>query len=309
MKPYSLLPLLLLAASCHTEQPTPAEPSVYADATYWYDNGRAINPELADVFYVLPTCIHTWTDSLGQTQRLATPTDAKQRERMRPSYELADQIFADSANLFAPYYRQVSLETWAEPQAVADSLSAIALADVREAFAYYLREQNQGRPFVLAGFSQGARYVRELVKTLDPDVAPQLIAAYICGYSLTAQDTIGAPFLRPAQGADDTGVTIVYNTVADTLGLTPLLSTANIWVHNPASWTQDEDLHPLNPEVSIRIDQRHKVLIAEGIDADQQFIPKYADLFPRGCLHLLELTLYNEQLRQNVRQRIAAYQR
>ena len=279
---------------------------MYADTMLWYDNGRDIDTTLADVFYILPTCVHDWIDADSTVQHLASLTDSTQRARMLPSYQLADDIFADSANFFAPYYRQITLESWIESDSVIESRFIDAIADIQESFDYYLTHHNNGRPFVLAGFSQGGKGVVELIKAMDEDTYSRMVAAYVCGYRVTEQDVASSSNLRPALQADDTGVTIVYNTVTDTLGITSRLSENNVWVCNPASWTQDEELHQLNEEVSIRIDQQHKVLIADGIDADQQFIPQYAELFPRGCLHLLELTLYHDQLQRNVKQRIAA---
>lgn len=303
---YLLLLCLLLAASC-SRQAEPSQPSMYDEAALWYDNGREVDTALADVFYILPTCIHDWTDSAGVVQHHAALYDSLQRARMLPSLELADAIFGDSANFFSPYYRQISLESWMEDEDVISERFAAAFDDIRQAFDYYLREQNQGRPFVLAGFSQGARCVVELVKEMDDQTYQRMVAAYVCGYRVTAQDTAATRHLQPARGADDTGVTIVYNTVCDTCGISPSLCGDNIFVSNPASWTMDEALHPVNEDVSVRIDQRHKVLIAEGIDAELAFIPRFGALFPRGCLHLQELTLYNDLLRQNVKQRIAAY--
>lgn len=299
---------LLLLASCSTQPKLPVtEPSVYAEPTSWFDNGRAVDPALADVFYILPTCVHDSTMADGTVLHHAVINDAMHRQRMQPSYELADQIFADSANFFAPYYRQVTLEAYAEPDSVLAARFEIAMDDVREAFAYYLRECNQGRPFVLAGFSQGGQCVVELVKEMAPATAQQMVAAYVCGYKVTAADTLASTNLRPALAADDTGVTIVYNTVTDTAGIPAGLAGGNVWVSNPASWTQDTLPHALTDDVSIRIDPRHKVLIADGIDAQGAFIPRFAHLFPLGCLHLQELTLYAPQLSQNVRRRIAAY--
>lgn len=295
----------LVLVSC-SSQPSTTIKSIYADPDCWYDNGKAVDPALADVFYILPTCVHDWTDSIGTEHYLASRTDPEQRRRMLPSYQLADDIFADSANFFAPYYSQVTLESWTESDEVLEARFSIAMSDIREAFDYYLRHQNQGRPFVLAGFSQGGKCVVELVKSMEPETYSRMVAAYVCGYRVTEQDVARSSHLRPALKSDDTGVTIVYNTVSDTLGITPRLSEGNVWISNPASWTQDEEFHRLNDEVSIRIDQQHKVLIADGIDAEQQFIPQYAELFPLGCLHLLELTLYHDQLQRNVKQRIAS---
>lgn len=306
MKRLSFLSLLLLACACSHQTAEPVAASLYDEPSYWYDNGKNVDEQLADVFYILPTCVHDWTDSTGVVQHYASLTDSLQRANMLPSYQLADDIFADSANFFAPYYRHISLESWMEGEDVINQRFVSAMDDIAEAFAYYLKHWNNGRRFVLAGFSQGGKCVVELLKKMDDETASRLVAAYVCGYKVTAADTLATTHLRPARCADDTGVTIVYNTVCDTMGISNTLGAGNLYICNPASWTQDADPHPLNDSVSIRIDTTHNVLIADGIDAEKAFIPRFAVLFPKGNLHLQELTLYHDQLQANIKQRIAA---
>lgn len=306
MKRIPFLLFILLLSACSRQSATQDVASLYDEPSYWYDNGKPIDPSLTDVFYILPTCVHDWVDSTGTLQHHASLTDAEQRAKMLPSYQLADEIFADSANFFAPYYRHISLESWAEGEDVINQRFATAMSDIEEAFAYYLKHWNKGRRFVLAGFSQGGKCVVELLKTMDDETASRLVAAYVCGYRVTPDDVNDTSHIRPAQGADDTGVTIVYNTVCDTLGISSTLSGKNLYVCNPASWKIDEEPYALNDSVTIRIDATHNVLIADGIDAEKAFIPRFAALFPKGNLHLQELTLYHDQLQQNVKHRIAA---
>ena len=284
-----------------------ASQSKYENAEYWFDNGREIDESLADVFYILPTCVFDWQDSLGVTQHFASLTDEVQRGKMQPSYELADEIFADSANFFAPYYRHITLDSWMEGDSVVAERFPYAMADIYDAFHYYLKHWNNGRPFVLAGFSQGAKCVVELMKNMDADVAKRMVAAYVCGYRITQEDLAASANIKPASSANDTGVTIAYNTVADTLGICPTLSEGNVLVTNPASWTTDFESHPLNDSVSICIDPQHKVLVTTGIEAEKFFVPSLANIFPLGNLHLQELLLYKDVLKENVKTRIRAF--
>ncbi len=280
---------------------------LYAEPLYWYDNGRGVDPNKVDVFYILPTCVFDWEDSTGQVNHYASLTDSAQRAAMLPSYQLADEIFADSANFFAPYYRHISLNTWMEGEEVVSERFPTAMADIREAFSYYMKHKNGGRPFLLAGFSQGAKCVVELIKELSPEQASRMVAAYVCGYKVTPSDTCGVPFLRAARCANDIGVTVVYNTVGRVEAVAPILTQNNAWVINPASWTTDTMAHPLNDTVSIRVDETHKVLIAEGLDEEALFVESLQSLFPVGNYHLLELTLYHDSLQKNVKRRIRAF--
>lgn len=281
---------------------------MYAEPSYWYDNGKEIDETLADVFYILPTCVFDWADSTGKVCHYASLTDSVQRSAMLPSYQLADKIFADSANFFAPYYRHISLNTWMEGEETVKERFPYAMNDIREAFRYYLKEKNNGRPFVLAGFSQGAKCVVELIKEMDQETASRMIAAYVCGYRVTAEDTCKTTFIRAAQRFNDTGVTIVYNTVGREQATAAILVEGNVMAINPASWTTDTLPHSLNDSITIRLcHQLNNTLIADGIHSEDCFVESLESLFPIGNYHLLELTLYQDKLQDNVKERIKAY--
>ena len=83
------------------------------------------------------------------------------------------------------------------------------MEDVREAFRYYLEHFNGGRPFVLAGHSQGARCVLELLKEeMNDSLYGRLVAAYVVGYRITDGELEGARYVVPAADSLDTGVVI-----------------------------------------------------------------------------------------------------
>jgi hypothetical protein len=55
----------------------------------------------------------------------------------------------------------------------------IAFRDVAAAFEKFLSQHNKGRPFIIAGYGQGALYGIRLIAELDPEVRSRLIAAYL----------------------------------------------------------------------------------------------------------------------------------
>lgn len=305
MKPIWFLPILLLwVASCQEAKESTCSEVDYALSSAWYDNGKTVDRSKADVFYILPTCIFDWEDSAGEVHHYADVADAQQREQMRPSYELADAIFGDSANFFAPYYRQISLNSWMEGDAVVEKRFPQAMADIKAAFDYYMKYLNGGRKFVLAGFSQGGKGVVELVKAMSDDDFNQMAAAYVIGYRITQQDMAQSPHLVLATGGTDRGVTVCYNSVTDLSALSPVVSQGNVAVINPVNWATDERVAPLNDTVSVRIDSGTKALLVTGLDPETAYEPSLSSLFKKGNLHLLELTLYREQLTENVKERL-----
>lgn len=317
----ALATISLLLSCAENESVQRSIPEVdYSLREYWYDNGRNIDESLVDVFYVLPTCVHTWEDESGRTHALADPLRQDQRERMIPSYELADGIFASEANYFAPYYHQVTLEGWQLPEDSLMELSKIAMEDICQAFDYYLKQENNGRSFILAGFSQGGQGVVELLKHMDDETYSRLIAAYSIGWRITQEDLDWPAegqkdskhrkaHIIPAQGAEDTGVTISYNTIIDPetyeggtvessiLRATTLGAASCI---NPYGWTLSEEPQAVNDSVSIRLSKEHQILLVSGLDPKDYFIESLADMFPYGNLHLQELTFFKQQLQDNV---------
>ena len=80
---------------------------------------------------------------------------------------------------------------------------------------YYFENYNNGKPFILAGHSQGSQILTMILSDYmkeHPEHYKNMIAAYVIGYSVTDKYLAANPHLKFAEGADDTGVIISYNT-------------------------------------------------------------------------------------------------
>jgi len=330
------LNILLLLLSCHivcvAEGTTHLD---WSDTALWYEGDSRlstsrISATQPDVFYVLPTCVFAWSDDNGVKHYNADPNNAAHRKAWQLSAELADTIFATNANLFLPYYRQSTFGT--PDKASADVAAAIAKNDVIESFNYYLTHYNNNRPFILAGFSQGAKMVVELLKNMDDATYKRLIAAYVVGYGITAADTLHADgtmqHIRLAQDSVSKGVTVCFNSVTNVEAINPSLCGKNIACINPVTWTTDSTPAVLLPrgqqpstddrrfpygtavvpaakggEVTVSVDKAHNVLIVNGLDTKRYCLPALKEMFPEGNLHLQELFFYGDLLRSNVQLR------
>ena len=219
-----LLAILLPVSGCRgTVSDIPLMPDApdYSEDQMWYRT-EAVCDTGADVFYILPTCVWDWTDSLGRTCHFADVYNSDHIGAMLPSNTLAGEIFGRYADFYSPYYRQITLDSWVSED-IADARFPYAMDDVFGAFRYYMENWNNGRPFFLAGFSQGAKCVLELLKSLDDDELDRLVAAYIIGYKVTPDD-MESRCVRPAGRADDTGVAICYNSVESPASINPGLA-------------------------------------------------------------------------------------
>ena len=301
--------LLLALVSCEKDASTPASHTIdYADNRCWFENKQGVTEKNIDLFYVVPTCIWDYTDSLGQTLHHMDVFNTEQRALVDPSIQLAKSVLADSCNFFSPYYRQISMDSWLTlDTALIEERFKLAYQDVADAFHYYMEHDNQGKPFILAGHSQGAKAVIELLKReMTPDISRKLIATYAIGYTVTPEELAGYSTLRPAQDSIDTGVLIGFNSVTRPDAVSPLFRD-NVVCINPVNWRTDATPATSYQGFTVAQDTTIHTLIVTGIDEEQYFIPSVAALLPKGNLHVQEFNLYNEDLRKNVLQRIRAF--
>ena len=301
--------LLLALVSCEKDSSAPASPTIdYSDNRCWFENKQDATGKDVDLFYVVPTCIWDYTDSLGQTRHHMDIFNTEQRALTDPSIQLAKSVLADSCNFFSPYYRQISMDSWLTlDTALIEGRFELAYQDVADAFHYYMEHDNQGKPFILAGHSQGAKAVIELLKReMTPDISRKLIATYAIGYTVTPEELAGYPTLRPAQDSIDTGVLIGFNSVTRPDAVSPLFRD-NVVCINPVNWRTDATPATSYQGFTVAQDTTIHTLIVTGIDEEQYFIPSVAALLPKGNLHVQEFNLYNEDLRKNVLQRIRAF--
>ena len=193
-----------------------------------------------DVFYVYPTIYH------GENPLNMDISDPELRAFANGLLTAQAGVYSPHANLFAPFYRQQSTATQSMEannggrDGFADPIFRVGYLDVESAFDYYLEHLNNGRPFILAGHSQGTMVVIELLRNRfnNPHVQKQLIAAYAIGYSVTKADLDNYPWMHLAQGETDTGVIITYNSQGPNAGPSPVLLTGALAI-NPLNWKTD----------------------------------------------------------------------
>ena len=87
--------------------------------------------------------------------------------------------------------------------------------DVYAALDYYFENFNDGRPFILAGHSQGSMMIRLILDeyfSIHPELSERMIAAYAIGESFPKDWLSEHPYVKFAEGEDDTGVIVAWNT-------------------------------------------------------------------------------------------------
>ena len=171
--------LCLVAAGCKTQgtdgnttdDVLPAEPD-YADETQWYIDDKGAQ---ADIFYIISTETGDYPLADGTICHYADTYADSLRQPLRGEMVGVDTLVSGKLNFFAPYYRQCSLQSF-ENDSTGQARIQVATADVRKAFDHYLQHQNGGRPFILAGFSQGAAILLSLLHDMDDVTRSRMIA-------------------------------------------------------------------------------------------------------------------------------------
>jgi len=236
-------------------------------------------------------------------------------------------VFEEDCNIYAPFYRQVGLESLKMPADEFCRHAHKAYLDVRMAFHHYMKYDNHGKPFILAGHSQGSIMLLELLKRefVTEELQKKLVAAYLIGFSVTDRDLAANPFIKIAQGESDVGSIITYNT-GTTKYQKPLpIVLPDTYCVNPLNWRTDgvyADYETHLGAVFLKIGkkhylerpaytgafinpQNHMLMIDEPMAVRLLRIAHIAGA--KLAIHSFDYAIFFRNLQRNVKTRISAY--
>ena len=206
--------------------------------------------------------------------------------------------------------------------------------DITAALDYYFENRNGGRPFIMAGHSQGSAMVLLLLRTYfkdHPEYYKRMVAAYTIGYSVTDEYLAANPHLKFATGETDTGVIIAYNTEGpgnvetNAHNIVVLPHTRSI---NPLNWKLDETYAPASMNLGSIIEDKKtgetsigdvgadaQINLARGVvvtNAKVEPMPEdvakvAAEFFGPDGRHGEDYMFYYNNIKANVAKRVAAY--
>ena len=287
-------------------QYTPPPPN-YSHADMWFNVLNDAGGNGADVFYIPSTWEFDWTTTDGNICHYADVYNKTHTDNMASEMSRVAEYMADGNNFYSPFYRHITLETWAtlNEDTIANRYKRVSFVDVKKAFDHFIEHFNNNRPFVLAGFSQGGKSVVELMKTMPADIRNRMVAAYVLGYKVTPDDVAAASWIEAAKDSLDTGVTICYNSVSDVKYTKPVISLPNVMSINPVNWRIDSTPATLHDTITVTLNTEYNVLVLDGFDGS--YLPNILDILNVGDYHSIEPWVYSECLRKNIKQRIKAY--
>lgn len=313
------------ASDTKAEEATASESPVaeidYSDRENWAYYESKKTEYKADVFFICPT-VYGGGDSLNMSL-----SDEKTMSSFLGATNMEKGIYDDECRFFAPYYRQMGLSGYTQSSDISKEGLSYAYEDVKDAFLYYLENENNGNPIIIAGFSQGADHSIRLLKDVfaDRDINDLLIACYAIGWRITEEELAEYPHLKFAEGESDTGVIIAFNSeseaVEDSLMIPKGTKTMCI---NPLNWKTDSTLadKSLNigacftgydGSISREIPKLTGCYIDEVrgalkvIDVTPEEYPPGIDIFPEGVYHFYDYQFFYRNLEENVTQRINAF--
>ena len=299
---------------------TPAQDALdYADADNWAYFGIGEDKD-ADLFLICPTV--DMNDEFNMSM-----DDEDTKASFLGALNMERGIYEESTRMYAPYYRQAAMKVYSLDREEWEPYMELAYSDVSAAFAWYLEHENEGRPIVLAGFSQGADMCYRLLEEYfgDEELYDQLVAVYAIGWPCTEELTAQYPQIRPAQGADDFGVVISFDCEAPEVTET-FISPAGqrAFGINPLNWRTDEtaadkseNLGACFTDYNGEIRSEQESLCGCYIDAERGAVKvtdvdpaEYAPIvpgLPYGAYHVYDYQFFFRNLQQNVAERLASY--
>ncbi|MCI7605881.1 MAG: DUF3089 domain-containing protein [Spirochaetales bacterium] len=299
--------------------PTVSIDSIYAEESNWAYLGMGEDKK-ADLFLVCPTV------DMGKSGNYNMALDDENtKAKFLGALNMERGIYENDTRLYAPYYRQVTFPTYFLDAEVSKEYYEIAYADVRDAFLYYMEHYNNDRPLVLAGFSQGSDMVLRLMKdsSVSSLLSDKLVAAYCIGWRITEEDLETYPELKMAEGENDIGVIVSFNTeavgVEESIVLPKGTYTYGI---NPLNWKTDStvadkslNLGACFTDYSGDIKEETPGLTGAYLDPERgsliavDILPSdYSNsLFPEGVYHLYDYQFFYRNLQENVHKRVESF--
>lgn len=332
MERFSYVICLLLMISCKTYRPDysykeihnsqvdysllanwAAHPEKYdeADKTPEGDTVNYYGME-ADVFFLHPT---TYTGDKNQDQWNGSLDD---KDLNKKTDESAIRFQASAFNLagrvIAPRYRQAHLHAYfTEDKLSAKKAFELAYTDVKNAFEYYLKNINQGRPIIIASHSQGTNHAVRLIEEYfdNKPLEKQLVAAYLIGMPVKNNKFT---HIKPCANANETGCFVSWRTYKKGHVLSEKYTLDSICVTNPLSWQCDDtyiDKSNNKGTLLFKFDKVYKNHVDAQVNKDILWAskPKFrGSVFLRtNNYHPADINFYYFNIRENAVNRVDKY--
>ena len=283
-----------------------------------------------DVFFIHPTGYlkgATWNSLMEKESTTEENT----------KWMMANQASAFSdCKVYAPRYREATISSFFNLEG-ADEKAALQLAyeDVEKSFDYFIKNYNQGRPYIIASHSQGSYHGLHLIqnKIDGTPLADRMVAAYLIGIlNITDKAVDQLSSIKVCDTPDQTNCLIHWATFNEDSPGPKEKSKEKLVCVNPLTWKRDggraeKNLHkgyvPTSGPFELKFYGEDKAnnAIFPPLDAPQtqytcatckdgilwveeQDFPSFIE---EGNYHGLDYQLFHMDIRENVALRSKAY--
>ena len=274
----------------------------------------AKNNQIADidVFFLHPT---TFTGNAAESEWNGNINDPKlNKQTDNTTIKLQASIFNQAGQVYAPRYRQAHIKAYfEEDKQKAKQVFDFAYNDIKDAFEYYLKNYNKGRPIIIASHSQGTTHALRLVKDYfdNKELQKQLICAYLIGMPVQ-KNTFQS--ITACEGAADTNCFVSWRTYKE--GFTPNDTKIGneISVANPLNWNSQPQLIGQESHKGAVLRNFNKVFrnivearIYNGMLWTNK--PKFplSFLFNRKNYHVVDMNFFYVDIQENAIERTEAF--
>ena len=299
----------------------------YSSLNYWASHPWKTDPadnipspikdknkdSLADVFFIYPTTYTEPSMPMGWNADIDNMELNKKTDNSTILYQAS--VFNQHCRVFAPRYRQANLKAfYTTDKLTAKKAFDLAYEDVQNAFEYYLKNYNHGRPIIIASHSQGTLHAARLLREYfeNKPLNKKLVCAYIVGLPVF---TNYFTELQPCKDSTATGCFITWRTFKE--GYVPEFvknEKEHAYVTNPLTWTIDENFAASKFNKGGILRDFNKVipeLVHAQIHGNVLWVNKpkfFGNIFlTLKNYHIADYNLFYMNIRENVKTRIQSY--
>ena len=266
-----------------------------------------------DVFFLHPT-------TLTSKKNMADNADINDAE-INAKTDYTTILYQASAfneyRVFAPRYRQAHYRTYFNPDTAAGAKNFnLAYEDVKASFQYYLDHYNRGRPIIIAAHSQGTTHGKRLMKDFfenNPSLKKQLVAAYLVGMYIPKDYYTE---LKVCTDSLQTGCVCAWRTYKTNYVPSYIEREKGTgMVTNPVTWKIEKEYVPKEWNKGVVTTNFKKLYynVSDAQISDKGVLWISKPDFPGSVFmrtknyHIGDINLFYMNIRENLRQRVAAF--
>lgn len=266
-----------------------------------------------DVFFLHPTTLTSVKRLKDKNANIDDPFINAKTDYSTILYQAS--VFNQQCRVFAPRYRQAHIKTFfISDKEKAEVIFDLAYADLKAAFEYYMNHWNNGRPIIIASHSQGSLLAERLLKEYfeGKPLQNKLVVAYVIGWPVPKEYFVS---LKMCADSNQTGCVCSWRTFRrDYVPLWLRKEKGNSFVTNPLTWDMNTDFVSRKNNKGSILKNFNKIYpqstdaqISNGLLYTRRPKFPWSFLYITRNYHIGDINLYYMNLRENIRQRIAAY--